>query len=182
MARSRRVLPILGASANGTASLSRPGANTDFTKLTFSLRRAQPLYGAFSLAGNVNAQYAFAPLVAGEQIAFGGDTIGRGYDPDVLQGDHGVGASLELRYDRRFPDELIEAVQPYLFYEDGRVWNRIGGPTGGTHLSSTGVGVRVTLPHDISAGLEVAQTLSRLANNDNGRLGSRLLFNAGIRF
>jgi hemolysin activation/secretion protein len=175
-------LPILGASPNGTASLSRPGANTDFTKVTFSLRRAQPLYEALSLAGNVSAQYAFAPLVAGEQIAFGGDTIGRGYDPDVLQGDYGVGTSLELRYDLRFPDELIETAQPYLFYENARVWNRIGGPTGGTHLSSTGLGLRITLPHQISAGLEVAHTLSRLAGNDDGKLGSRLLFNAGIRF
>jgi hypothetical protein len=42
--------------------------------------------------------------------------------------------------------------------------------------------VRAQLPHEISAGLEFAQTLSSLANNDDGRLTSRILFNAGIRF
>jgi hemolysin activation/secretion protein len=36
-------LPILGASPNGSPELSRPGADTDFTKLTASLRRAQIL-------------------------------------------------------------------------------------------------------------------------------------------
>jgi hypothetical protein len=42
--------------------------------------------------------------------------------------------------------------------------------------------MRVQLRHEVSAGLEFAQTLSSLANNDNGRLTSRILFNAGIRF
>ena len=34
----------------------------------------------------------------------------------------------------------------------------------------------------LGGGLEFAQTLSRLANNDNGRLTSRVLFNAAVRF
>jgi len=40
----------------------------------------------------------------------------------------------------------------------------------------------LSLPHEVSVGLEFAQTLSRLDNNDNGKLSSRVLFNAGIRF
>ena len=74
------------------------------------------------------------------------------------------------------------SAQPYLFYDRARVWNRTGGVLGGATLSSTGVGVRAQLPYEISAGVEFAQTLSSLANNDNGRLTSRILFNAGIRF
>ena len=54
--------------------------------------------------------------------------------------------------------------------------------TGGATLNSTGFGVRVTLEHDISAGLEYAKVLSKIANNDNGHLTSRILFNAGWRF
>jgi hemolysin activation/secretion protein len=175
-------LPILGASPNGSADLSRPGADTDFTKLTASLRRGQILSGPLNLALSASGQYSFAPLISGEQAAFGGDSIGRGYDPSVLQGDHGIGGSVELRYDLRFVDSVILSAQPYVFYDRARVWNRTGGVTGGATLSSTGFGVRAQLPHEISAGLEFAQTLSSLAANDDGRLTSRVLFNAGIRF
>lgn len=175
-------LPIFGASTNGSANLSRAGGDTDFTKLTASLRRGQILSGPLNLALNATGQYSFAPLIVGEQAAFGGDSIGRGYDPSVLLGDHGVGGSVELRYDLRFNDSLILSAQPYAFYDRARVWNRSGGVLGGATLSSTGFGVRAQLPHEISAGLEFAQTLSSLANNDNGKLTSRVLFNAGVRF
>jgi hemolysin activation/secretion protein len=175
-------LPIFGASPNGSPELSRAGADTDFTKLTASLRRGQILSGPLNLALNMSGQYSFAPLISGEQAAFGGDSIGRGYDPSVLQGDHGVGGSVELRYDLRFIDSFILSAQPYAFYDRARVWNRTGGVLGGATLSSTGFGVRAQLPREISAGVEFAQTLSSLANNDNGRLTSRILFNAGIRF
>jgi hemolysin activation/secretion protein len=175
-------LPILGASPNGSPELSRAGADTDFTKLTTTLRRGQILSGPLNLALNATGQYSFAPLAAGEQVAFGGDGIGRGYDPSVLLGDHGVGGSVELRYDLRFSDSFILSVQPYGFYDRARVWNRTGGVSGGATLSSAGIGLRGQLPYEISAGLEFAQTLSHLANNDNGRLTSRVLFNAGVRF
>jgi hemolysin activation/secretion protein len=175
-------LAIFGASPNGSPDLSRAGADTDFTKLTASLRRGQILSGPLNLALNATGQYSFAPLITGEQAAYGGDSIGRGYDPSVLLGDHGIGGSVELRYDLRFNDSFILSAQPYTFYDRARVWNRTGGVSGGATLSSTGFGVRAQLPHEISAGLEFAQTLSSLASNDDGRLTSRILFNAGIRF
>jgi hemolysin activation/secretion protein len=175
-------LPILGATSNGSSSLSRAGADTDFTKLTANLRRAQIVSGPLNLALSAIGQYSFAPLFAGEQAAFGGDSIGRGYDPSVLQGDHGLGGSVELRYDLRFSDFFVESGQPYAFYDRARVWNRSGGVSGGATLSSVGFGMRVQLRHEVSAGLEFAQTLSSLANNDGGRLTSRVLFNTGIRF
>jgi hemolysin activation/secretion protein len=87
-----------------------------------------------------------------------------------------------LRYDLRFSGLFVESGQPYAFYDRARVWNRSGGVSGGATLSSAGFGMRVQLRHEVSAGLEFAQTLSSLANNDNGRLTSRILFNAGIRF
>ena len=175
-------LPIFGARSNGALDQSRPGAHNDFTKLTGSLRRGQAIYGGFNLAFSAQWQYAFAPLVTGEQIAFGGDTIGRGYDPSVLEGDHGIGASLELRYDYRLNDSFVESVQPYAFFDAAEVWNWSGGVTGGNSLSSAGGGVRFGLPYNISAGIEYAQQFSHLANNDNGHIGGRVLFNAAMRF
>jgi hemolysin activation/secretion protein len=175
-------VPLFDYTHNNSPSLSRAGAHTDFTKFTGSIRRGQQIYDAFNVALTAQAQYALEPLVSGEQIAFGGDTIGRGYDPGVLQGDHGIGASIELRYDLRWDGQLVETAQPYTFFDAGQVYNVQGGVTGGSSLSSTGFGVRVGLEHDISADLEFAQTLSHLANNDNGRLGARILFNTAIRF
>jgi len=46
-------LPIFGASQNGSPELSRSGADTDFTKLTTTLRRGQILSGPLNLALNV---------------------------------------------------------------------------------------------------------------------------------
>jgi hemolysin activation/secretion protein len=175
-------LPIFGATPNNSPDLSRAGAHTDFTKLNASLRRGQALVGPLNLALSLQGQFAFAPLVAGEQIAFGGDSIGRGYDPSVLQGDHGIGAAVELRYDIHVEDALVQSMQPYVFYDAGEIWDVRGGIVGGSSLASTGFGVRVALPYDISTGLEFAQTLSRLAANDNGQLTSRILFNIAKRF
>lgn len=177
-------VPILGASRDGSPDLSRAafGPKIDFTKFTLAARRSQPLYGPLSLAINVLAQYSLDPLISGEQVAFGGDTIGRGYDPSVLQGDHGFGGSIELRGDVKPEDLFVELVQPYLFYDAAAVWNTNGPVTGGSTLSSAGVGVRTQLPSDITVGVEWAKILSRVTNNDNGQLSSRVLFSAAKRF
>jgi hemolysin activation/secretion protein len=177
-------LPILGASRNGSPDLSRAAFNPrlDFTKFTLAARRAQPLYGPFSLAINLLAQYSLDSLISGEQASFGGDTIGRGYDPGVLQGDHGLGGSVELRGDFRPDDLFVELLQPYLFYDAAAVWNTTTTPAGGSALASAGVGLRAQLPSGVTLGVELAKILSRVTNNDNGRLSSRLLFSASKRF
>jgi len=176
-------LPIFGASNSGDPELSRPGARMDFTKLGVTLRRVQAVSGPVNVMVTLEGQYAFAPLVAGEQVAFGGDTIGRGYDPAVLQGDRGVGGSFELRYDQRIDESPVLLVQPYVFYEAARVANVNGtGLSAGSALSSAGIGVRATLVHGITTGLEYAKTLTRLMTNDNGELTGRVLFSAAVQY
>lgn len=176
-------LPFAGAGRNGGADLSRADAHTDFTKLVGSFRRAQALIGPLNLAITLTGQYSFVPLLVGEQIAFGGDTIGRGYDPGVLLGDRGFGGSFELRYDQRFDDSALVLLQPYVFYDAGKVANIVGGGlTAGSSLSSAGVGLRATLAHGVSAGIEYAKTLTRLQTNNNGNLTGRVLFTAALQF
>ncbi|HEV8016195.1 MAG TPA: ShlB/FhaC/HecB family hemolysin secretion/activation protein [Stellaceae bacterium] len=180
-------LPVLGATPSGSPNLSRPGAHTDFTKATFSAQRIQTLYGPVNLAVNMLGQYAFEPLVVGEQAAFGGDTIGRGYDPDVLVGDQGFGTSLELRYDYQ-PTNLpaylpLNFAQPYVFYDAAGVWDRVANSLHtGASLSSAGLGLRARFPHQVSAGIEYAKTLTRLAANDDGNLTSRVLVDLSVRY
>ncbi len=176
-------LPILGASHNGDAELSRPGAHTDFTKLVGNLRRVQTIVGPVNLAIRLTGQYAFSPLVVGEQVAFGVDTIGRGYDPGVLLGDRGFGSSFELRYDHAFGGTILLSLEPYIFYDAAKVANVNGtGLSAGDALSSAGVGVRATLFHGLTMSLEYAKTLTRLTTNDNGNLTSRVLFSAAAQF
>jgi hemolysin activation/secretion protein len=175
-------LPVFGATENGSTSLSRPGAHTDFTKVTSTVKRIQVIWGPINVALTAQGQYAFAPLVAGEQISFGGNQIGRGYDPSALSGDHGVGGSVELRYDARVDQYFVQTVEPYIFYDTAKIWNRLGGNGSGLALHSTGAGVRVGLERNISLGLEYARTLTAVPGSDNGSLKSKVLFNGAIRF
>jgi len=191
-------LDLFGATPNGSPSLSRSGASsgdTSFSKVTATLRHTRYLFDPVSLVIAAQAQYAFEPLVAGEQIAFGGSPIGRGYEPGALTGDRGVGGSVELRYDAQLPQYGIDLLQPYLFYDTAKVWNvhsapsqivfTAYGPVGtgsGLALFSAGFGVRFFLKHNITADFEFARTLKPVIGSDNGRLASKLLVEASVRF
>ena len=196
-------LGILGASRNGETMngvpvLSRSGnttGNPEFTKVLVFLRHSREIVGPLSFVVMVQAQYAFAPLLAGEQITFGGTQIGRGYDPAAIAGDHGVGGAGELRYDERLEKYGIEDLEPYVFFDTGKVWNRKGGApsltvtaagvtgTGsGLAVASTGLGLRAFFAHNITAGIEFAQTLKPVPGSDLGRTASKIFLDAGLRF
>jgi hemolysin activation/secretion protein len=175
-------LPILGATDSGSAFLSRTGADTDFTKVTAALRFTRTLAGPFSLFLGAQGQYSFNPLIAGEQIAFGGNQIGRGYEPGAITGDHGLGGSAELRYSARLPQWSVEAVQPYVFFDAAKVWNVDAPGALDFSIASTGGGIRIWLPYEVATGVEVARTLEAVPGSDNGERVTKLLFNAAVRF
>ena len=175
-------LPILGATDNGSAQLSRAGARTDFTKLTGGIRFTRPIQGPFSLALAAQGQYAFDPLITGEQFAFGGSQIGRGYDPGALTGDRGLGGSIELRYDQRFTMSPVQALQPYVFFDAARVWNVQNVASPGQSINSAGGGVRFWLAYSVFGDVEVARTLTAVPGSDGGRRATKLLLNLAIRF
>src|SRR5262249_11714256 len=135
-----------------------------------------------SLALTAQGQYAFEPLVVGEQMSFGGYQIGRGYDPAAISGDNAIAGSAEVRYDTRVDKYFIQTVEPYLFYDTAKVWNRRGGNGAGLALHSTGAGARVGFDHNISAGVEFAHTLAAVPGSDNGSKKYKVLFNAAVRF
>ncbi|MGQ0741554.1 MAG: ShlB/FhaC/HecB family hemolysin secretion/activation protein [Alphaproteobacteria bacterium] len=175
-------LPILGATDSGSPLLSRSRADTDFTKATGALRFTRVLAGPFSLFLGAQGQYSFDPLIAGEQITFGGNQIGRGYEPGAITGDHGLGGTAELRYSARLPQWSVEAVQPYVFFDAAKVWN-IDVPSAlDFSIVSTGGGIRFWFPYDVAAGVEVARTLEAVPGSDSGERTTKLLFNAAVRF
>lgn len=195
---------ILGATNNdsisneGLSVLSQSGAshgNPQFTKLSGTLRYAREIYGPLNASLTAQGQYGFAPLVAGEQIAFGGSSIGRGYDPGAITGDHGAGGAFELRYDQRLPEYFIELLQPYVYYDTAKVWNVHGATAGlaitgggtvgtgsGLALSSAGFGLRVFFPHNITAAVEVSHTMKAVPGSDNGKRTNKILMEASVRF
>ena len=78
----------------------------------------------------------------------------------TIVGDSGVGLSAELRGPRAKLFETSEfRLQPYVFGDVARVWNK--GPGGEDHLSSVGGGVRAELGDRFQLDATLAVPLER---------------------
>jgi len=174
-------LEIFGASTPGSSNLSRPGGRPDFVKLSTVLRRNQEIYDAFNLAVVGIGQYAFSPLLLGEQMNYGGAQVGRGYDPASLTGDNGMGGDIELRYDIHAERWRLDLIQPYVFYDVAAIWSNLGSIQQ-NKLESAGLGVRTVIIKNESIGLELARTFIPLPTNENNERDWRIFVNASSRF
>jgi hemolysin activation/secretion protein len=169
------------------------GKPTDFMKVTATATHDQPIAGPVSANFRLISQYAPDKLFVGEQTSFGGSGIGRGYDPAALAADSGVGLASELRYNLQFPQYHVDFAQFYGFFDVARTWANHDGPViaevdvpNRQSLASTGFGLRVSLLQTVTGGIEFAQQLKGVPNNDgstrSGKTDSRLLFNLAIRY
>lgn len=174
-------VPSLGATASNSATLSRPGGHTDFTKLSGQIRRTQSLSRDVSLAVTINGQYALDTLLTGEEISYGGSFIGRGYDPGSITGDIGVGAATEVQYTLDGSSLGLDQAQLFGFFDNGKVWNHTGASPH-DQISSTGAGIRATALTDLTLGLEFAQVLIGVPGNAEGKHSARVMFNTAVRF
>ncbi len=175
-------LPILGASPDHSPGLSLLG-RSDFTKFTGAAHYTNWFAPPFSLALSANGQYAAEPLIEGEQILFGGTQLGRGYDPGAITGDSGFGGSAELRYDRPLPQYFILNLQPYVFFDAAKAWNRgeVGRPVlGDMAIDSTGGGLRFWFPYNIYLDLEGAATLRAVPGSDHGQRATKFLLDIAV--
>jgi hemolysin activation/secretion protein len=179
-------LPVLGATPNHSPDLSL-GGRTDFTKVTDLVRYTNTLAAPVSFAITGTGQYAFEPMITGEQILFGGTQIGRGYDPGAITGDSGAGGSFELRYDTKFSELAINDLQPYTFFDAAKVWNHerpasLGLPLVDYSIESTGLGLRFWFPYNFYLDLEGARTLRGVPGSDSGRPTTKFLVDAAVTF
>jgi hemolysin activation/secretion protein len=181
-------LPILGATPDHSPELSLDG-RTNFTKATALLHytNTNTLPPPFSFAIAASGQYAFEPMITGEQILFGGTQIGRGYDPGAITGDSGAGGSFEVRYDTRLNQLAIQNLQPYAFFDAAKVWNMArppasGIPLGDYSIASTGAGLRFWFPYNIYVDLEGARTLRAVPGSDGGKEATKFLVDVAITF
>lgn len=146
----RQGLSVLGATqgcAGAACAAQTPTSRFDGSA-TATVARAQSEFeralGRVSLLLAPRAQYAFKPLFSFEEFSAGNFTVGRGYDPGELIGDHAVGATLELRGPRiGLGSGRSWRVQPFAFGDTAWVWNR--GVGGSERMTSVGGGVRAEL-------------------------------------
>ncbi|MDX1901650.1 MAG: ShlB/FhaC/HecB family hemolysin secretion/activation protein [Gammaproteobacteria bacterium] len=157
-------IPGLGATTN-THSLttSRLGGTANFTKATLQLARLQAIHGRFSAYFQFSGQYSFNALLASEQYSYGGSQLGRGYDPAEIIGDRGMGGSIELRADFAPGKYLLQAFEPYAFYDQGVIWNirKYASVIRKQSAASAGFGIRMTFNKYLSANLFIAQPITK---------------------
>lgn len=179
-------LPVLGATPNHSPDLSLDG-RTNFTKATSVIHYTNDLAAPVSIALSATGQYAFEPMITGEQMLFGGTQIGRGYDPGAITGDSGAGGSFEIRYDTHLTDLAINSLQPYAFFDAAKVWNMrrpaaAGIPLGDYSIASTGLGVRFWFPYNIYTDLEGVRMLRAVPGSDGGKAATKLLIDVAIAY
>lgn len=177
-------LDLFGNRPSGSADLSRQDGRTDFHKIEASYSRQQLLGNGFDLLARVQGQYAWSPLLSSEEFGFGGSTIGRGYDSGELSGDHGLAASLELRYTTPLDIGSV-SLQPYAFYDIGKVWNIDPSDRNMTSAASAGIGVRLYGRRGWDLDTTLALPLTKPVDNPQHYTtakGARLTLSLRIKF
>jgi hemolysin activation/secretion protein len=179
----RQGIDAFGASDKGDPELSRPAGESRFTTLNGSISRLQSIWGGLDLYLAAEGQFAFDTLLSDAEFRVGGDLFGRGYDPSELAGDHGVGATAELRYTGTTDWPIFPQYQFYTFYDFGAVWNKDPGLGQRESLVSLGGGVRTRFFENMYADVEVARPMTRpLGDRVEGANPVRFYFQLATTF
>lgn len=123
-------IPVSNLLASPDAFVLRAQASAEF--------RPSP---DITIAASPRAQYSPDTLLSYERYSVGNYTVGRGLDPGTLQGDSGVGSSLEVRYgrlSRAVGDAVI--LQPFAFVDAAWIWNHDAGIANNRQSAYTGGG------------------------------------------
>jgi hemolysin activation/secretion protein len=156
-------LADFGASANGSAYLSRSQGRNNFTDMVANVGRLQTLTSSMRIYLAAEGQYTWSPLLSSEQFGFGGQQFGRAYDTSELTGDNGIAGSAEFRYS--LPSFLPKiASEVFTFYDIGRIWNYHEYESSALSAASTGIGLRLNAGDSFSAVFTIAQPLTKRVN------------------
>jgi hemolysin activation/secretion protein len=154
----------LGSSKEKASNLSRAQAVPDFKKVELSVTRLQSVTEDLSLLLTSSGQVASSVLFSAEEFGYGGQSFGRAFDASEITGEHGIVASMELRYNALKNQPKLQ-VQPYLFYDIGRVWNEDTAQTRRESGASVGFGVRAVTAFGLNANAGLAMPLVRSVQN-----------------
>lgn len=164
----RQGIDAFGASEPGRPYLSRANGRSQFTSLKLDLQHWQPLTNRWSLQVGMTGQYAGAQLLASEEFAWGGASIGRAYDTAEFTGDHGLGGSLEVSYLIPSEPQNNASHQVYAFTDLGAAWkidNNL--PSTRTSGMTAGIGLRSYWGDHLNTQLEIAKPLTRPSTSAN---------------
>lgn len=152
----RHGLDALGANERGDDNLTGIGdTNPQFVAAGFDLFYGRALPAGFSLQSQVAAQVSSGSLPTFERFSLGNYTIGRGFDPGSVTGDHGVAASVTLSYAFDIPEiPNVSGTEVFSFVDTGRVFSE--GIDSSAGLTSWGLGARWQLFEQVSAEVFVA--------------------------
>jgi hemolysin activation/secretion protein len=143
---------ILNSFDEDDTDISRLGAPPDFQKYTVDLTRLQSLGKSTYLSLKASGQYSPDKLLSMEQVALGGHTSVRGFEPAEYLGDMGYGISAELLFPAPFVagEEIVgqkisEILQFALFFDHGGAYlhDPEPGEDGERSMNGTGLGVRL---------------------------------------
>lgn len=143
-----------------------PRTQGSFTRTHLAASRVQRLAPAWSLSGQLQAQWAPNNLDSSEKFLLGGAQGVRAYPGGEAAGDSGVRASAELRW-LAGTHPVAGALQLSAFVDAGRIrqWARpaslqLNTPNGYS-LSGAGLGATLTLPGGVQLRAEAATPLAR---------------------
>lgn len=175
--RLHQGLSGLGASASNSPLLSRAGAQTDFTKVTFEVSRTQSLFSPWeganlALYGLFAGQWSNDILPQAEKFYLGGARLGRGYYAGQVTGDSALAATVELQLAVAYEASLfgqVLRIDPmfYAFYDWGETWeNQPLDPN--RQISSVGIGARFGLTQYAEFQVEGVRRFDQQPNGSAG--------------
>lgn len=154
----RRGLDIFDTRETGSLDLSRAEGRSDFTTLQAQILRSQAIGNNWSVFGFLKGQYAATPLLSAEEFGYGGNEIGKAYNASEIVGDHGVSGLVELRYNYDLENARL---QPYGFYDFGKVWNIDQIDSEDFSGTSAGFGLRSNWNNGLATDITAAFPLTR---------------------
>jgi hemolysin activation/secretion protein len=174
-------LDALGSIGTNALAPSVSGFSQRFTKLKYSASRLQGLPQDFSLQFNFLGQWSSDTLLSGEQILFGGSTLGRAYDSGAVAGDSGFGLLMELRKDmpaEKFIPRLANGkIQFFVFtdYAEARLNLNPNRPETTASLRSHGAGLRYRDMTGLMVEVTIAES-QRFISSTDPKSDPRMLF------
>ncbi|MCW2396331.1 MULTISPECIES: ShlB/FhaC/HecB family hemolysin secretion/activation protein [unclassified Sphingobium] len=164
-------LDVFDATRLGDPAKSRGTASAMFTRLNGEVTRVQPLYRGLHLLLGATGQWSAESLLASEEFGLGGAQYGRAYDPSEITGDKGIAGKVELFY--TIAARGMGTVEPYVYYEGGRVWQNdlLPGERPRAGLRSYGAGLRAGIADRFSLSMEYAKPVRRAVSAEGNRDG-----------
>lgn len=173
-------LPGMGATGTPLEGLHTGSSN--FTKVTVQANHAQPLTDKIDASILLSGQYANLRPVLGEEINFGGEIIGRSYDPGSLTGDMGIGAAFELTYSLPPSWFYADSAKFVGYFDTAEIWDHDGATPNANQIASAGGGLRLTVMDNVNLELLGGHSLIAVPGSEKGKRATRVLFHTALHF